>query len=237
MFEDNEFPNNEFPNYFLDAAARGAFELCRLGKKDSGGKSMENRYAIFGAGGLAREVAAMLPGADVIFITQQDEDAVIASEIPIFIGLGDPKIRMKLRPRLAGLSLHRLPVMAASGVMLGQNHLLGRGVIICSGCIFTTGVCVEDYSYINLACTIGHDTRVGECCVINPGAHISGDVGIGDGVLIGSGAVILQGLTIGEGATVGAGAVVTKDVEPGITVVGVPAKPIIREIRGFELGA
>jgi acetyltransferase-like isoleucine patch superfamily enzyme len=41
---------------------------------------------------------------------------------------------------------------------------------------------------------------------------------------IGSGAVIGGGLTIGADALVGAGAVVTKDVEPGATVVGNPAR-------------
>ncbi len=42
---------------------------------------------------------------------------------------------------------------------------------------------------------------------------------------IGTGVVILPGVTIGEGAIVGAGAVVTKDVAPGVTVVGNPARP------------
>jgi acetyltransferase-like isoleucine patch superfamily enzyme len=41
---------------------------------------------------------------------------------------------------------------------------------------------------------------------------------------IGSGAVILGGVRIGEGALVGAGAVVTRDVAPGETVAGVPAR-------------
>ena len=40
-----------------------------------------------------------------------------------------------------------------------------------------------------------------------------------------AGAVLLPGLRIGAGATVGSGAVVTADVEPGATVVGVPARP------------
>jgi acetyltransferase-like isoleucine patch superfamily enzyme len=43
---------------------------------------------------------------------------------------------------------------------------------------------------------------------------------------IGSGAVILGGVRIGEGATIGAGAVVTRDVPPGATVVGSPARAL-----------
>ena len=46
------------------------------------------------------------------------------------------------------------------------------------------------------------------------------------GATIGSGATILGGVRIGAGAMVGAGAVVTKDVAPGATVVGNPARPL-----------
>jgi len=49
---------------------------------------------------------------------------------------------------------------------------------------------------------------------------------------IGSGAVILGGVTIGEGALVGAGAVVTRDVPPGTTVVGNPARAALAGQRG-----
>jgi acetyltransferase-like isoleucine patch superfamily enzyme len=48
------------------------------------------------------------------------------------------------------------------------------------------------------------------------------------GVSIGSGATIICGVTIGEGATVGAGAVVTRDVAPGTTVAGNPARTTTR---------
>ena len=37
--------------------------------------------------------------------------------------------------------------------------------------------------------------------------------------------MIMAGLTIGEGAMVAAGSVVTRDVPPGVTVFGCPAKP------------
>ena len=41
---------------------------------------------------------------------------------------------------------------------------------------------------------------------------------------LGSGAIVLGGVRIGAGAIVGAGAVVTRDVAPGETVAGVPAR-------------
>jgi maltose O-acetyltransferase len=49
-------------------------------------------------------------------------------------------------------------------------------------------------------------------------------VSIGANVLIGAAAIILPGVTVGDDAIVGAGAVVTRDVRPGATVVGNPAR-------------
>jgi UDP-2-acetamido-3-amino-2,3-dideoxy-glucuronate N-acetyltransferase len=46
------------------------------------------------------------------------------------------------------------------------------------------------------------------------------------GASVGSGAVILGGIRIGTDALIGAGAVVTRDVDPGLTVVGNPARPL-----------
>ena len=48
---------------------------------------------------------------------------------------------------------------------------------------------------------------------------------LGADVWIGGGAIVLPGVTVGDGAVVGAGAVVTRDVAPGTTVMGNPARP------------
>jgi UDP-2-acetamido-3-amino-2,3-dideoxy-glucuronate N-acetyltransferase len=52
-----------------------------------------------------------------------------------------------------------------------------------------------------------------------------------DEAALGSGAVIVGSVRIGRGAIIGAGAVVTRDVEPGQTVAGVPARDLRSRTR------
>jgi bifunctional UDP-N-acetylglucosamine pyrophosphorylase/glucosamine-1-phosphate N-acetyltransferase len=60
---------------------------------------------------------------------------------------------------------------------------------------------------------------------------------IGRGAFIGVDTMLRAPVTIGEGARTGAGAVVTRDVAPGKTVVGMPARPIELRRRRAELAA
>lgn len=52
-----------------------------------------------------------------------------------------------------------------------------------------------------------------------------------DRVIVGSGAQILGPITVGRCARVGANAVVTKPVAEGVTVVGIPARPVQQPVR------
>ena len=52
---------------------------------------------------------------------------------------------------------------------------------------------------------------------------------VGRNVILGAGAKILGDIVIGDGARVGANAVVVSDVQPGQTVVGIPARPVERD--------
>ena len=84
---------------------------------------------------------------------------------------------------------------------------------------------------------IGETAEIGDNVTIYQSVTLGGTnptTGVGgkrhptlrDNVVIGSGAQVLGPITVGEGAKIGANSVVTKDVVPGSTVVGIPAKPV-----------
>jgi len=205
---------------------------------------------ILGAGGFAREVAFLIeeinrvaPTWNLLGFVGLDESevgsrigsySVICTErtslemhVSAAIAIGDPNTIQKV---VAKLKIHTnisLPNLVHPTAMWDQDRvLLGEGNIICAGNLFTTDIRIGSFNIINLGCTIGHDVEIGSYCVVNPGSHLSGSVKIGNSCLIGSGAVILQKVKIGDKARIGAGAVVVRNVATGITVTGVPAKPV-----------
>jgi sugar O-acyltransferase (sialic acid O-acetyltransferase NeuD family) len=144
----------------------------------------------------------------------------------VVLGVGMPATRERLARDLSA-SFPRLewPTIVHPGARYDRSTCtLGRGVLFASGAVATVHVHLADFALVNFGSTLGHEARVGRGSVVNPGANVSGGVAIGDRVLIGAGSVVLQYLSVGNDATVGAGAVVTKDVPPGRTVVGVPAR-------------
>src|SRR5690606_4170227 len=108
----------------------------------------------------------------------------------------------------------------------GFNIRLGEGVFLNFNCVILDVVEVR----------IGDGTQIGPAVQILTADHprdgaerASGiewgkPIRIGRNVWIGGGAVILPGVTIGDDAVIGAACVVTKDVPPGATVVGNPAR-------------
>ena len=60
---------------------------------------------------------------------------------------------------------------------------------------------------------------------------MSGHATVGSGVMVGVGARVLPGVVVGCGAVVGAGAVVIRDVPDFATVVGIPARMLVKELK------
>ncbi|MFG0305078.1 MAG: acetyltransferase [Phycisphaerales bacterium JB040] len=104
----------------------------------------------------------------------------------------------------------------------------GRGVFVSARGVVQARARVGDHSIVNTGAIVEHDCAIGENVHVAPGAVLGGGVTVGDDTLIGLGARVRPGVTIGSGATVGMGAVVLADVGDGETVVGNPARVLVR---------
>jgi sugar O-acyltransferase (sialic acid O-acetyltransferase NeuD family) len=144
---------------------------------------------------------------------------------PVVVALGAPAARAAARKRLGRLGRDPVTVVHAEAT-IGPAVELGPACIVSPGARITANVRVGAAVLVHTAVVLSHDDVIGDEVTISPGTTITGGVTIEDGVTIGAGATVLPGVTIGRGATVGAGAVVTRDVAPGTTVAGVPARPI-----------
>jgi len=210
------------------------------------------KIAIIGAGGLAREVKFLIEQINAInekfqfagyIVSDLEQVGPYDSKQEIIgdfssiddnidclaIGIGNPVHRHNIGKSLIEnfSETHEFPQLIHPNVVYDNKTCkFGFGVIICASSVLTVNISLGDFSMINLACTLGHESTIGKGTVLNPTVNISGGVTIGHSSLIGTGAQVLQYLQIGYGSTVGAGACVTKDIGPKSVAVGVPAKVI-----------
>jgi len=90
---------------------------------------------------------------------------------------------------------------------------------------------VGDYCFIAPCVAFTNDNYLGR--TEERKKHFGGPV-LGRGARIGANATLLPGITVGEDALVAAGSVVTKNVPPGVIVVGSPAR-ILRPVPEEQL--
>lgn len=142
------------------------------------------------------------------------------------LGLGQPADRQALCEKF----------LSAGGQLSGTTHSsacigafevhVGEGCNILAGVNISSGVQVGRGCLLYYQSLLTHHVVLGDFVTLAPGAILLGGCQVQDTAFIGAGAIILPGITIGAGATVGAGAVVTRDVPPGQTAAGVPARAV-----------
>ena len=104
-----------------------------------------------------------------------------------------------------------------TGIEIHPGARIGRRFFIDHG----MGVVIGETSVIGDDVTLYHHVTLGGVTWSPGKRHPT----VGDGVVVGAGAQVLGPITVGRDARIGANAVVLKDVPPGATMVGIPARP------------
>lgn len=104
--------------------------------------------------------------------------------------------------------------------------LVEPGTVVFAGAIVNASAVISSNVIVNTRAVIEHDVTIANHVQISSGAVLAGGVVVEQGAFIGAGATILPGIRVGAFSIVGAGAVVTRNVSSGLTITGVPARPI-----------
>ncbi len=201
---------------------------------------------LIGAGGHAKvviEAFRAIGGFDLVGLIDRRASAPPVLGVPIlgdesrlaalredgiahgFVALGDNAQRARLGARLAALGFVQ-PAAIHPTAFVAPSARVAAGAIVMARAVLGTDSRAGCLVIVNTGAVVDHDGDLGEASHVGPGCALAGNVTLGTRALVGAGCAVRPGIRIGADAVVGAGSAVVKDVAPGATVAGTPARPI-----------
>ena len=214
-------------------------------------------FGIYGASGFGREVMPLarefvtkqgIPLDRLVFIDDGiDSSALVnghqvlsyadflakeASERMVNIAIANSRVREKIATQLNQDHVSAWSIQAANCVVMDDVQF-AEGALLSPFVTLTSNIRIGKHFHANIYSYVAHDCIIGDFVTFAPSVKCNGNIIVEDHAYIGTGAILKQGtpqkpLVIGRGAVVGMGAVVTKNVAAGETVVGNPARPLVK---------
>ncbi len=111
-------------------------------------------------------------------------------------------------------------------VQVGMNTKIGDGCIVRSECHIDCDISIGRFVTIMGYSVLGHDCCVRDWSHLGAYTFLGGFSEINEMVTLHPGTCVLPHKKIGNRSVVGAGSVILKNVEPEVTIFGIPAKTI-----------
>jgi len=209
--------------------------------------------AIYGAGGFGREVACLInrinekdPTWNLVGFfddnaslkgTKNEYGDILGgiselnaweTEISIVMSIGSPKTLKLITDKITNNNVDFPNIISPDAIFMDKNNLiLGKGNLICTGCLISCNVRFGDFNCLNDFVSIGHDSVIGSYNSFMTATRISGNVSIGSYNYFGVNSCVLQEITIGNETTVAAGSAVMRRTKDGYTFIGIPASALV----------
>jgi UDP-3-O-[3-hydroxymyristoyl] glucosamine N-acyltransferase len=192
---------------------------------------------VLGAGSFVGARSHILPGVTIAEHVVIGEDCIVYPNVTMYANtqLGD-RVIVQAGVVLGGDGFgyvfgggahQKIPhvgrCVLESDVEIGSNTTIDRGSV--GDTVIGAGTKID-----NLV-QIGHNVRMGKCCLVMSQVGISGSTRIGDGVVIAGQAGLAGHITIGSGARIAGQSGVFGDVPAGETWSGYPARPHRESLR------
>lgn len=209
--------------------------------------------AIYGAGGLGREIACLIRtlnvednqdwnligffddgkqnGEDVSHFGKvlggMAEVNAWPTKLHLVLCFGSPATLAKVSGRITNPNIIFPNIIAQDFIIEDASTFkIGKGNIIKGDCCVTTNVSIGNFNLMNGSVVFGHDVKIGDCNVFMPRSCISGEVTIGNECLFGSACFVKQQLTIPDRVRLSPLSPLLTKPKPDSLYMGNPAKRI-----------
>ena len=200
---------------------------------------------IVGTGGLAKQlisfpcipsIRALYNDVDEAIDTFWDDYEVVRTRASLekyfaqngpnfLVAISNGSVRKSMEEQIIAIGGNPISIVSEFAA-LSKSSEVGNGSMLLPQTLVEANATIGSSCLVNVGAIITHDVVVEDYCDIGPKAMLLGGAVVNVGASIGAGAIIMPRVRIGRNSIVGAGAVVTRDVLPGTTVVGVPAKAV-----------
>ncbi len=211
--------------------------------------------AIYGFGGLGREVACLINAINEVQLTWNfigfiDDGVPVGTEcrygkvignldfvnaysepLSIVIAIANSRILKKLHAEIINSNIDFPNIIAPNITYFDKESLeIGIGNLITFNCRISCEVKIGSFNVINGAVSFGHDVLIGDYNVFGPSTRLSGKCVVGNENNFGVQTLVLQGIRIGNTTKIGLASVVIRNTQDGKFYYGNPAK----KVEGWE---